>query len=154
MEDCNFTVYDEQDTRPPRQKPPTGCILAVFGAAALFVWLVMHALVPTDWRIFTKKRIEQLEAEYHMNLRDADPERYWIPSIAQDTRDCFVFYVSDYHAFMEQCFFGKIIQSEETPDGYSAVYKCLAYQDGSLNLRIEFTAEDGRYKADLVSYTE
>ena len=134
MENYNFTVYDEQDTRPPRQKSPTGCILAVFGAAALFVWLVMHALVPTDWRIFTKKRIEQLEAEYHMNLRDADPERYWIPSIAQDTRE--------------------IIQSDETPDGDSAVYKCLAYQDGSLFLRIEFTAEDGRYKADLVSYAE
>jgi hypothetical protein len=55
---------------------------------------------------------------------------------------------------MEQCFFGEIIYSDETPDGSSAVYTCLAYQDDRLILRIRFTAEDGRYKADLVSYTE
>ena len=154
MEDYSFTVPEETGNRLTKRH--IGCMAAVFAAAILVILIPLKAMVPTDWRIFTKSRIETLESEYHMNLSQADPKRYWVPAIAQDTKDCFRFIVDDYSAFMENCFFGEIITAPEpeAANASYAEYECRAYSDGRLILFITFTKKDGRYEADLTSYTE
>ncbi|HBI85755.1 MAG TPA: hypothetical protein DDX71_05650 [Ruminococcus sp.] len=140
-----------------RRKPlnlKRGILAAAAAVLILFLLLIMKAMVPTDWRIFTKSRIETLEHTFNMDLSDADPERYWIPAIAQDIHERFRFTVNDYQVFMDDCFSGEILKALEDADPSFAAYKCRPYPDSRYTLYIEFTGQYGRYLAELTSYTE
>ena len=149
MENGEYTVSD--GGRPRRR---SAGILIAAALPLLLILAVLKAMVPTDWRIFTESRIETLEHTFNMDLSNADPERYWIPAIAQDIHERFRFTVDDYQVFMNDCFSGEILKAPEDADLSFASYKCRPYPDSRYTLYIEFTGQHGRYLAELTSYTE
>lgn len=132
---------------------------------ALFFFSCYRALIPVDYRIFTKNRINFLENKYMMELDDVKPERYWTVSIAQDHDANFNFSsVESYSDFMENSFRGEITSSlyigMVLDDGtvidamgeknLVAQYKCRA---GKIAFIIKFYEDGESYRAEVVSYS-
>ena len=151
MKKLEGTEYMEA-RRKPKNRKIIGCILAVIAAVLLFLFLMKSMFLHTDWKSFSEERIQTLEAEYHFDLSNAEPERYWDPA-APDYRDFFDFFVSDYADFMQNSFFGEIVVSSENGE-QGAEYKCRPYTDDRLMFMVHFTKEGDRYKGHLASYTE
>lgn len=130
-------------------------------AVVLVLFVIYYkAMIPVEYRIFTQERIDKLEEEYNIDLSDAEPKRYWVVSIAQDACDCFAFCVDDYKDFMENCYFGEIISTNESDDKSYAEYKCKPYSENEDEKKsefvffIKFEINGDKYDADLTSYYE
>lgn len=152
MEQLDLDARRQFESRRKRK----GCLIAalcIAGFLCMVFFVFCKALVPVDYRWFSKDRIRELEQEYNMTLTDADLERYWVPSIAQDIYDRFNFSVSDYSDFMEQCYHGEIVTFSETDDKSSARYKCKPYND-RFTFQIRFQKNGDHYDAELTSYYE
>lgn len=136
-------------------------ILAViiFLIACALIFRVYKAMIPTEYRVFTENRINSLEQEYNMELRDAELKRYWVSAMAQDIYDRFRFSVKDHSDFMENNYFGEIVCSDESDDKTYAEYKCKPCNsnDDSENrftFLIKFQKNGEKFDAELVSYYE
>lgn len=151
----DFEIHNPDVRRPFEGKRKSCLIAALFIAGFLCMALFMFykTLVPVNESKFPAYRIRELEQEYNMTLTDADLERYWVPSIAQDIYDRFNFSVRDYSDFMERCYHGEIIKFAEMDDKSSASYKCKPYS-GRFTFQIRFQKNGDRYDAELTSYYE
>lgn len=132
-----------------------GCLFAVAAAVLILGVLlfdIYKTMVPTDYRIFTEERINTLERKYNMELSGVEPERYWVPALAQDIQDRFRFRVDGYHKFMENNYFGTVISCYESDDLSYAEYICKPYDDNDLEFSVTFQKNGEKYDADLVSY--
>jgi len=135
----------------------SGCLrpLLIAGAVlAVIFFMVMKTMVPVSWRHFNDRRIAEIEQEYAISLDNAVPKRYWVPAIAQDTKDCFTFYTEDPEAFMASFRGEEILKRPASPqEGY--YYQCRVRDNFFINA--EFTLCDskkGKYLGSIVSYTD
>lgn len=136
-------------------KRKKGCLFAVAAAALILGFLlfdIYKTMVPTDYRIFTEERINTLERKYNMDLSGAEPERYWVPALAQDIRDRFRFRVDGYHEFMENNYFGTVVSCYKSDDLSYAEYICKPYDDNGYEFSVTFQKNGEKYDADLVGY--
>lgn len=132
-------------------------VVVIFLTACAIFFGVYKAMIPTEYIIFTENRMNELEREYNMDLRGAEPKRYWVPATAQDTYDRFSFAVEDHGEFMKDNFFGEIVRSDEG-DGY-AEYKCKPCNNNDdpenrFTFTISFRKDREKFDAELVSYFE
>lgn len=149
-------LHEQPALLAKQKKRQKSCLIALLTGIVAFILLIVFVMprlyVRANWTSFTPERIQTLESLYNLDLSEAEPVRYYIPRAAPDTLDCFNFRVTDYAAFMETCFFGEIISSEESADKSYATYTCKPYPDLEQNLNIQFERDGEQYKARLIRY--
>ena len=80
--------------------------------------------------------------------------------MAQDIEDQLQFHVENYQTFMENQYYGKIINFSEADDHSSAQYKCKPYPQSTDSLQkhlifnIKFQSANSGYDVSLTSYYE
>lgn len=103
--------------------------------------------------------VAELENKYHISFSNIDI-RQSNATMAQDVTDRLTFHVDDYRSFMENRYYGEIINFSEADDHSSAQYKCRPYPQSTdsmqsrLTFLIQFQAADNGYDATLSSYYE
>ncbi len=123
-------------------------VIVIVGA----LFLLLHQ--PTD-----PATVTELENKYHISFSDIDIKQT-NTTMAQDITDRLTFHVDDYQAFMENRYYGEIINFSEADDHSSAQYKCRPYPQSTDSLQsrltflIQFQAADNGYDATLSSYYE
>ena len=123
-------------------------VIVIVGA----LFLLLHQ--PTD-----PATVTELENKYHISFSDIDIKQT-NTTMAQDITDRLTFHVDDYQAFMENRYYGEIINFSEADDHSSAQYKCRPYPQSTdslqsrLTILIQFQAADNGYDATLSSYYE
>ncbi len=123
-------------------------VIVIVGA----LFLLLHQ--PTD-----PATVTELENKYHISFSNIDIKQS-NTTMAQDITDRLTFHVDDYQAFMENRYYGEIINFSEADDRSSAQYKCRPYPQSTDSLQsrltflIQFEAADNGYDATLSSYYE
>lgn len=155
-------MYEDSEISEQKKKN-NGCLIAiiiVIVIPVLFLCGLRKILIPVNETKFTPERIAELEQEYHIDLHTSEPVRYWHVAMAQDTHDLFSFYTEDYHEFMEQHYFGKILTNSEEENQTFAQYKCEPWPDSKDSMKqrfrfmIKFEQQKEMYYAEIVSYYE
>ncbi len=156
-------LNEEDQDKLPAQKKRKGCFMAIIlmiVILGLLLYGFCKIMIPVNETNFTPQRIAELEKEYHIDLSNAEPIRYWHVAMAQDTKDLFSFYTEDYREFMEQHYFGEIRIAPEDAQTAPVQYKCAPWPDSEDRMEqrfrfvIKFVQQNEKYYAEIVSYYE
>ncbi|MBE6875516.1 MAG: hypothetical protein E7496_02130 [Ruminococcus sp.] len=156
----NEEEYQEELSAQKKRKGCLTAIIIMIAILGLMLYGFRKIMIPVNETSFTPHRIAELEKEYHIDLSNAEPIRYWHVAVAQDTKDQFSFYTEDYRKFMEQHYFGEICIAPENVQTAPVQYKCAPWPDSEDRLEqrfrfvIKFEQQKEKYYAEIISYYE